>query len=581
MDRLKLNNKKEFYIDLDENKYYFPGDLVKGTVVLNLDKTAKTNHIRITLTGQVNAEGSSNSSSTTTSSSTSSGNNNNIQILALPSLYVAKAPINKTHVLAAQSHRFPFEFQLPTKDPLPSSLKLKKNRIRYMLTAVHDRPLVPGILARQTKKELRVLERIDITRPEYGARSHVVKSVTGDEEDDGTKKKKNSNSNRKKKNIKAGLTLPRYAVVRGDILPLEIQLDHYRGFAREEAIKIELIRRIYNGKNRCNMSEQKSIKTFMLGIKIPENTCHQTIHTKLSIPTDTPPTVSSESGRILAVDYAIRATINLNDPLFSLGTLTTYRQRQQYIVNLESNLLVGTYPLPNVSIDDDNDDDDDDDAVSEDEADDRSTKPSITSSTSSTTTSTAHIVEPTRNASAATVIDPTLMKKMNIQTSSPRRQSIETRRHNPQQLGPSSLTVIDPTMMHPKRHSITTMVSPLPDTRNNAATINKGATTVIDPTHRPQHSWSTSSGSVTTIEPGRRYDLNYNKPDHSRLPHRPMASMPDMSAYVPIKGNRPTLYNHHALHHHQQQQPRYPPSSPGGFIVPPQPHTYGTPRPGH
>jgi hypothetical protein len=30
MDRLLPKSKRDFYIDLDENKYYFPGDIIKG-----------------------------------------------------------------------------------------------------------------------------------------------------------------------------------------------------------------------------------------------------------------------------------------------------------------------------------------------------------------------------------------------------------------------------------------------------------------------------------------------------------------------------------------------------------------------
>jgi VIT1/CCC1 family predicted Fe2+/Mn2+ transporter len=76
---------------------------------LNLGKPTKTNHIRITLTGTVQADKST------------------AQVL-YTSWCLATSPLNdgKPHWLQAQTHRFPFEFTLPNDNDtnLPSSLKV-------------------------------------------------------------------------------------------------------------------------------------------------------------------------------------------------------------------------------------------------------------------------------------------------------------------------------------------------------------------------------------------------------------------------------------------------------------------------
>lgn len=140
MDRLLPKSKRDFYIELHENKYYFPGDIIKGkqchsvryyvpifslsvgTVVLNLDKATRTNHIRITLTGIVKTDGNNkkNSAFHHHGHMATALNANQLQVLTLPPLFVAQ----EEKTLAAQSHRFPFEFQLPNTEPLPSSLKV-------------------------------------------------------------------------------------------------------------------------------------------------------------------------------------------------------------------------------------------------------------------------------------------------------------------------------------------------------------------------------------------------------------------------------------------------------------------------
>jgi hypothetical protein len=184
-------------------------------------------------------------------------------------------------------------------------------------------------------------------------------------------------------------------------------------------------------------------------------------------------------------------------------------------------------------------------------------------------------------------------------------------------------TVIDPTLARPTGHvsylhhrhasSVTTLSSTSSSTTTSSSST--GSVTTIEPGQRydfkkPDTRSSPTRGSVTTIEPPR-YEMR--KPDTRspsmtstswRPPQQPMASMPDITDYMPAGSStpkkRPALHIHPVSPQQQQQLPSYPspapsspahfthpappayysptyPSSPGGFIVPQPYRPYPTP----
>ncbi|KAI9302012.1 hypothetical protein BJ944DRAFT_127850 [Cunninghamella echinulata] len=220
---LLSSKKKEFYINLFNDRYYFPGDIIKGEVVLDLDKPTKTNCIRVTLSGDVQSDGST------------------ITLIS-KTWYLATSPLNdgKAYMLDAQQHRFPFEFTIPTDEgPFPSAAQISSTiGVKYTLAAYHDRPFVFfDKFVTQVKQDIRILERIDVSQPEYCAKGKVYEEspVFG------------SNDPRK---IQLSVVLPRYAIVRGDILPIELKIKSYKPIIQEEGIKLYLIRRVYDGKKK-------------------------------------------------------------------------------------------------------------------------------------------------------------------------------------------------------------------------------------------------------------------------------------------------------------------------------------------
>ncbi|CAO3620705.1 unnamed protein product [Cunninghamella blakesleeana] len=531
-----------------------------GEVVLDLDKPTKTNCICVTLNGEVYSDGST----TTVLSET---------------WYLATSPENdgKPYILEAQQHHFPFEFTIPTSGVLPSAVQISPSiSVKYTLTAYHDRPYVFfEKFGAQVKQDIRILERIDITQPEYCAKGRVYdeSQVFG------------SNDPRK---VQSSVVLPRYAIVRGDILPIEISIKHYKSITQEEGIKLYLIRRVYDGKNKRKLLERKSIKSSILGINIPDESTSfgQEIKTKLLIPSITPPTIEHNN---LKIEYSLRVVVNINGE---------NNKHQENYVNLESSIIIGTYPKPDLCIDDDDDEEEvengneiienedieplaeeqdvvenadhveknkDDDKDNNKDKNDTNNKinysnddaineitPNIirlqlkeSNSTNSTSdiekplpnppsTPSSHpsisTISPSTPTSSATIIDPTFKRESSI-SSIPDKININLHRHA---TSGATMTVSSPEKQLPSPGVRRTQSSFTPSSSENicSSSSSNTATTIqpsiVSPLNK-QHSYLSSNNDQVTATSG----MSYQSP--------PMAKMPDISSYVPPKSSSPHL----------------------------------------
>ena len=122
---------KEFYIDLQDSRYYNPGEVVRGIqwhgsmcvcvylckvtkpvsvgdVVLDVTKPTKINHIKIALSGTVQV-------------------GSNVLTLFTREDEIASEP-NGSHLLEAKSNRFPFEPVSYTHLTLPTSVLMCRSR---------------------------------------------------------------------------------------------------------------------------------------------------------------------------------------------------------------------------------------------------------------------------------------------------------------------------------------------------------------------------------------------------------------------------------------------------------------------
>ncbi|KAL0074289.1 hypothetical protein J3Q64DRAFT_1852996 [Phycomyces blakesleeanus] len=325
-----ISGRSQTYIDIDlhNNRFYFPGDIVRGEVILDLAKPTKTQHIKLALTGDVQAD------------------SNSVKLFT-KTILLAEAPDNKkTYILPAKLHKFPFEIQIPTKQEcdLPSSAEtLKHGTIRYYLLATHNKAALFGALSLQTKRSLAILEHIDVSLPHYNKTAEVTAILSPA-----------TTIHDHKVHMKA--SIPKTAIVRGDILPVTIEIKHFCVMSRKSAIKVQLIRRLHYGKTKGNILEQISIKTNLLNINIknPAN-FSQVCLANIFIPTKTPPTID-RCGRLISVEYFIRIIVNMNER-------TIQPDNPKLFVFMELPVLIGTFPRPELFIDGEDDYDEEQEAL--------------------------------------------------------------------------------------------------------------------------------------------------------------------------------------------------------------------------
>jgi hypothetical protein len=154
-----------------------------GTVTLSLDKPTKTNCIRVTFKGDVEANGDSVN-------------------LFTKQIKLASDAI----ILEARTHTFPFEFLVDKNLNLPSSTKLKRGSIVYVLTAIHERPLIPDALSLKTEYPLQILENINAELPEFAHEAEMCQDVAVSGSADHSRK------------ARVIAKMPRFAFVRGSAM---------------------------------------------------------------------------------------------------------------------------------------------------------------------------------------------------------------------------------------------------------------------------------------------------------------------------------------------------------------------------
>ncbi|KAI9499478.1 hypothetical protein BDB00DRAFT_794134 [Zychaea mexicana] len=321
---------KEFYIDLQTNRYYKPGEAIKGDVVLDLAKARKIHHIRVTLAGVVQVGA-------------------NTLTLFSRECQIATAPdeSGSAHQLEAKSNRFPFELSIPgSSAELPTSMKLtQQSGVRYTITAVLK---IPYTLVQswspQDSREISLVEDIDVSLPEYKVKARADEQVKHQEN-----------------TAVVSMHIPKTAIVRGDILPVTAIIKHYKDFVKPKAVKLSLVRRFYLfGKGKKQLVEQRTIKSRVYDLELTsDNEYKNEFVAKIFIPQSVAPTTSS-SGRILRVDYTAHISVDLN---------TVDREDPRYLeshaVYMDIFVKIGTTPKAEVSIDSDEESDEEEPAEDE------------------------------------------------------------------------------------------------------------------------------------------------------------------------------------------------------------------------
>ncbi|RCH85176.1 hypothetical protein CU097_003840 [Rhizopus azygosporus] len=319
MTDLFKSNENEFYIELKQERYYFPGDDISGDVVLDLKKPTKTNNIKVSLEGCAEIGGKSTT-------------------IYSKSLYIAEPPTGeKSYYLEAHTHRFPFKMNIPPSSELklPSTLEIPKLlKISYRLIAVHNRPyVIVGKFCSMATETVTILEDINVEADDLKGehtqtRELVLKGET--------------------RKVKVVVSLGKRAAVKGDIIPITVTIHHIGVMVRSKAIKIQLMRYVYYGKNKNEVFGPKVISETTSNIEISGPTSFtKSFNLKLPIPAASScPTVDT-SCSVFKIEYVIQASVNLNEenPL--------RREEPSDIASFNIPFIIGTYPKLSFSIDDD------------------------------------------------------------------------------------------------------------------------------------------------------------------------------------------------------------------------------------
>ncbi|KAG0910433.1 hypothetical protein G6F33_007898 [Rhizopus arrhizus] len=318
MTDLFKSKENEFYIELKQERYYFPGDDISG--IYYLKKSTKTNNIKLSLEGVAEIGGKSTT-------------------IYSKSIYVSQPPQGeKSYLLDACTHRFPFTMRIPKASDyeLPSTLMIPKLlKISYRLVAVRNRPYaIMEKFCSTTTETVTIWEDINVESDELNREHHQIKEFALTKETD---------------KVKVTITLKKRGAVKGDTIPIYVTIHHIGAITKEKGIKVQLVRYVYYGKNKNELFGPKSLSETSSDIEISGPVDFtDTFNLNLPIPTTSCPTVDT-SCPSFRIEYNIKATVNLNDK----NIFKKDKQSGTVIFNIP--FIIGTRPKLDFSIEDDND----------------------------------------------------------------------------------------------------------------------------------------------------------------------------------------------------------------------------------
>ncbi|KAI8072863.1 hypothetical protein BC940DRAFT_232731, partial [Gongronella butleri] len=358
-NNIRNRNKSSKAIDirLNEEKFYFPGETIKGGVFFtfffrfDLDELncfcilvgivtvhpknpTKTNHIIVRFVGQVFLQVK---------------DKETIELFRKTRQIPVSAD-KSSAVLDAKQHSFPFEFEVPKDLPSTMEFDKRKAKIKYTLVAVHDRPMVPESLCAKVNYTVPILELIDVTSAPFAKAQEKSLDVLLP----GIK------YNQK---CQISMAIPRFGYTRGETIPLKMVINHFEPYTRANALDVEMVRTVEIRTQKNTSSTEDVLKTMKNDVKIigPYN-FSQSMTFQWMIPTSTPPTIRFKD-KTLHIHYKIRLRV----------LLSTAKSKVPQTSTMEMPFVVGTWPRADIPIDDDDDglvemfgetmlsDDDDDD----------------------------------------------------------------------------------------------------------------------------------------------------------------------------------------------------------------------------
>ncbi|KAG1150731.1 hypothetical protein G6F37_003006 [Rhizopus arrhizus] len=226
---------------------------------------------------------------------------------------------DNTNMLDASEHSFPFQFTVPNHLKLPSSMQFgKKCYIRYTISALLDRPMIPESLCPKTEYDVSILEFIDIQTSQFNVPQEKVQPIF---------------ISNQKCIVKASIS--RLGFTRGDIIPLQVTIHHFTSCSRKKCIKVELLRNIEIRTIRHTVTKETILKSTEYDINV-DYTHQQSLTCQLLVPTSTPPSIRYKD-KLLRFHYKVRLSVSFTDKATCL---------------LDLPIVIGTWPRASIPIDD-------------------------------------------------------------------------------------------------------------------------------------------------------------------------------------------------------------------------------------
>ncbi|KAI8889020.1 hypothetical protein K501DRAFT_329403 [Backusella circina FSU 941] len=316
---LSRNNNKIIYINLEHEKFFFPGEIIKGSVLIVPKNPIKASSIHLVFTGQVTVTLKEKETMTL--------------FRDTKTVIVNAANTLKPTTLDVKQHLFPFEFTVPNEFPLPSSIQFGKLAVvRYTIHAVLNRPMIPDSLCPRTEYPVSLLEYININTVQFLVTQQKVQEIPL--------------SNFRPKFM---VSIPRLGFTRGETVLLKITLDHISLLARRVALSIQLVRTVeirsgrqvffdlLKWKTRHAVFNEAVLKTINYDLEMDITQHSQISQPQILIPTSTPPSLRFND-RMIRFHYKIRARLG-------------WAEEHQY--KLELPIVLGTWPRAAVPIEED------------------------------------------------------------------------------------------------------------------------------------------------------------------------------------------------------------------------------------
>ncbi|SAM05720.1 hypothetical protein [Absidia glauca] len=333
---LSLNKStKTIDIEIVDEKFYFPSQTIKGFVHILPKSATKTNNITIKFTGEI---------------SLSMKEKDTINLFEETKVIDINSDSDNVQakfcILESKPYSFPFEFVVPSDMHLPSTMEFnKKIKVRYTLTALHDKYMVPESLCPKIEYPIRVLELIDINDIKYKEPMAQCSEMF---------LPRSNPMNR----CSVAVALPRKGFTRGDIIPLSMIVQHYQPFHLPQAIDISLIRSVEIRNSKTTQVKEDILKSVQCDIEINGAPgFSQTVKRQLMIPTSTPPTINFKN-KLMRIQYHVRVCAQLISPS-SNQQRDSKKSPQDGSCKVDIPITVGTWPRASIPIDDDDGDDDD------------------------------------------------------------------------------------------------------------------------------------------------------------------------------------------------------------------------------